>query len=120
MRHGRSTDNAQKPHFEPLSYVDSNRGVDALGAGQEHHDFLLFNLLTLFLQGAKTMKPTKTGPVSNHNDDAKHSSPLGSQQAVAEKAANSKASVKARVDSKNMPDMPAKNLQHTPNSSGKQ
>ena len=65
------------------------------------------------------MNPTKTGPVSNHNDDAKHPSPLGSQQAVAEKAANSKASVKARVDSKNMPDTPDLHHQHTPNSSGR-
>lgn len=65
------------------------------------------------------MKPTKTGPVSNHNDDAKHPSPLGSQQAVAEKAANSKASVKARVDSKNMPDTRDLHHQHTPNSSGR-
>lgn len=65
------------------------------------------------------MKPTKTGPVPTHTDDPKHPSPLGSQQAVAEKAANSKASVKARVDSKNMPDMPDKSLQHTPNSSGR-
>ncbi|MDP3086001.1 MAG: hypothetical protein Q8N44_20220 [Rubrivivax sp.] len=47
------------------------------------------------------MKPTNTGPASSH-DAAKHPSPLGSQQAVAEKAANSAASVKARVDSKNM------------------
>ena len=64
------------------------------------------------------MKPPKTGLVPIH-EDAKHPSPLGSQQAVAEKAANSSASVKARVDSKNMPDTPARNLQHTPNSSGR-
>lgn len=64
------------------------------------------------------MKPVNTGPVASHQD-AKHPSALGSQQAVAEKAADTTASVKARVESKNMPDKPAKNRQHTPNSSGR-
>ncbi|HQZ08276.1 MAG: hypothetical protein KBF63_19000 [Rhodoferax sp.] len=64
------------------------------------------------------MKPTNTGPVPTP-DVPKHPSPLGSQQAVAEKANASKASVKARIDSKNMPDLPALNRQHTPNSSGR-
>lgn len=64
------------------------------------------------------MKAVNTQPASSHNV-AKHPSPLGSQQAVAEKAADSTASVKARVDSKNMPDKPAMNQQHTPNSSGR-
>ena len=64
------------------------------------------------------MKSVNTGPVPNHKV-AKHPSPLGSQQAVAEKAADSIASVKARVDSKNTPNTPAMHLQHTPNSSGR-
>jgi hypothetical protein len=64
------------------------------------------------------MKPVNTKPAPPH-EVAKHPSPLGSQQAVAEKADDSKASVKARIDSKNMPDMPALNRQHTPNSSGR-
>ena len=64
------------------------------------------------------MKPVKTGPAPSH-EVAKHPSPLGSQQAVAEKAADNTSSVKARVDSKNMPDKPAMNHQHTPNSSGR-
>jgi hypothetical protein len=64
------------------------------------------------------MKPTNTGPAPTH-DVAKHPSPLGSQQALVEKADDSKASVKARIDSKNMPDTPAMNRQHTPNSSGR-
>jgi len=64
------------------------------------------------------MKPVNTGPAPSH-EVPKHPSPLGSQQAVAEKAAGSTASVKARVDSKNMPDTPAMHRQHTPNSSGR-
>lgn len=64
------------------------------------------------------MKPVNTGPAPSH-EVAKHPSPLGSQQAVAEKAAGSAASVKARVDSKNMPDKPALDRKHTPNSSGR-
>ncbi len=64
------------------------------------------------------MKPVNTGPTPSHHD-AKHPRPLGSQQAVAEKAADTTPSVKARVDSKNTPDKPAKQGQHTPNSSGR-
>jgi len=64
------------------------------------------------------MKPVNTGPAPSHKV-AKHPSPLGSQQAVAEKASGNTASVKARVDSKNMPDTPALHRQHTPNSSGR-
>ena len=64
------------------------------------------------------MKPVNTGPAPSH-EVAKHPSPLGSQQAVAEKADDSKASVKARMDSKNMPDKPAMNRQNMPNSSGR-
>jgi len=64
------------------------------------------------------MKSDNTKATPSH-DVAKHPSPLGSQQAVAEKASDSSASVKARVDSKNMPDKPAMTHQHTPNSSGK-
>ncbi len=64
------------------------------------------------------MKPVNTGPAPSH-DAAKHPSPLGSQQAIAEKAADSIASVKARVDSKNTPDTPDLHRQHTPNSSGR-
>ena len=44
----------------------------------------------------------------------------GEQQALAEKAANTQSSVKARVDSKNMPDKPPLIHQHMPNSSGRQ
>ncbi len=62
------------------------------------------------------MKPTHTGPVPSH-EVAKHPSPLGSQQAVKEKAADNTASVKARVDSKNMPDKPQLHRQNTANSS---
>ncbi len=64
------------------------------------------------------MKPINTGPAPS-GDVAKHPGPLGSQQPVAEKADDSKASVKARIDSKNMPDLPALHRQHTPNSSGR-
>lgn len=64
------------------------------------------------------MKPITTGPAPSH-EPAKHPGPLGSQQPVAEKAADSTASVKARVDSKNMPDKPALHRQNTPNSSGR-
>lgn len=64
------------------------------------------------------MKRVNTGPAPSH-EVAKHPSPLGGQQAVAEKAADSAANVRARVESKNMPDKPALNRQHTPNSSGR-
>lgn len=64
------------------------------------------------------MKPVNPGTAASH-EVAKHPSPLGSQQAVAEKSAGSTASVRARVDSKNMPDKPAMRRQHTPNSSGR-
>jgi hypothetical protein len=64
------------------------------------------------------MKPVNTGPAANR-DVARHPSPLGSQQGVAEKSDDSKASVKARMDSKNMPDTPALHRQHIPNSSGR-
>ena len=64
------------------------------------------------------MKPVNTGPVASH-EVAKHPSPLRSQQSIAEKAADSAANVKARVDSKNLPDKPELNRQHTPNSSGR-
>ena len=43
----------------------------------------------------------------------------GKQQAIAEKDPGSSASIKARIDSSNMPDKPALNHQHTPNSSGR-
>ena len=65
------------------------------------------------------MKPVNTGPIPSH-EAAKHPAPLGSQQAVKEKAADNTASVKARVDSQNMPDKPALHRQHTPNSSGRE
>ena len=64
------------------------------------------------------MKPVNAGPAPSH-ETSKHPNPLGIQQAVAEKAAGNTASVKARIDSKNMPDKPALHRQHTPNSSGK-
>lgn len=55
-----------------------------------------------------------------HQDPRKHPKPDGGdQQALAEKAANRPASVKARVDSKNMPDKPPLHHQHMPNSSGR-
>lgn len=50
MQKGYSTDKVQKQYFEPLSYVDSNREVDALTARQEHHGSSLFNFLTLFIK----------------------------------------------------------------------
>lgn len=65
------------------------------------------------------MKSDSPNP-SATQDTAKHPEPLGGgKQAVAEKAANSQASVKARVDSQNMPDKPPLHHQHTPNSSGR-
>jgi len=64
------------------------------------------------------MKRVSTKPAPSH-EDAKHPSPLGSQQAVAEKSSGNTASVKARVDSKNMPNTPVMQRQHTPNSSGR-
>jgi len=64
------------------------------------------------------MKPVNTGPAPS-NEVAKHPSPLGIQQAIAEKSADNTASVKARIDSRNMPDKPATHRQHTPNSSGR-
>ena len=68
------------------------------------------------------MKPASNTPIPRHaNPEGKGPQPDGgSQQALAEKAANSPASVKARIDSKNMPDKPPLDHQHTPNSSGRQ
>lgn len=114
----RSKDNLRRGSSEPFSYADSPGSVNVPTAGQGHNELFLIQLAACSHQGVKIMKPPKTGLVPIH-EDAKHPSPLGSQQAVAEKAANSSASVKARVDSKNMPDTPARNLQHTPNSSGR-
>jgi len=65
-----------------------------------------------------SMKPNNAGPVQSH-ETPKHPSPLGSQQAVAEKDANSKASVKSRIESQNLPDKPVLRRQHNPNSSGR-
>lgn len=58
--------------------------------------------------------PTQTGH-KNKGPQADGSE----QQALSEKAANSPASVKARIDSKYMPDKPPLDHQHTPNSSGR-
>ncbi len=64
------------------------------------------------------MKPVKTS--SDKQDTSKHPKPLGGEhQALAEKASNSSVSVKARIDSQNMPDKPALHQQHMPNSSGR-
>lgn len=64
------------------------------------------------------MKISKTG--SNQNRDAaRHPDKLKSQQAVAEKSADNTASVKARVESPNMPDKQALHRIHNPNSSGR-
>ncbi|HYW57857.1 MAG TPA: hypothetical protein VE934_12910 [Polaromonas sp.] len=64
------------------------------------------------------MKPEKAS--SDKQTTSKHPQPLGGEhQALAEKASNSSASVKARIDSKNMPDKPALHQQHMPNSSGR-
>lgn len=67
------------------------------------------------------MKPVSNAhPASQPGHKNKGPQPGGSeQQALAEKAANSPASVKARIDSKNMPDKPPLDHQHTPNSSGR-
>lgn len=65
------------------------------------------------------MKSTKTDPGQNQ-DAAKHPEKLKSQQAVAEKSAGNTASVKARVESQNMPDKPVLHRQHIPNSSGRE
>ncbi len=65
------------------------------------------------------MKPTKAGQTPGPGGP-KHPKPDGGdQQGIAEKAANSTASVKARVESQNMPDKPPLHLQHMPNSSGR-
>lgn len=64
------------------------------------------------------MKTEKTGPNQNR-DAAKHPEKLKSQQAVAEKSAGNTASVKARVESPNMPDKQALHRLHNPNSSGR-
>lgn len=64
----------------------------------------------------KSGKPDPSGPTTG---GSKHPQPLGNQQALAEKAANSQASVKARVESQNMPDKPPLHLQNQPNSSGR-
>ena len=64
------------------------------------------------------MKPVTAGPAPGHQA-SKHPDPLGTQQAVAEKASGNTASVKARIDSQNMPDKPVLHRQHTPNSSGR-
>ena len=61
-----------------------------------------------------------THPPSRSGQKNKGPQPAGSeQQALAEKAANSQASVKARIESKNMPDKPPLDHQHMPNSSGR-
>ena len=78
-------------------------------------DCLVIYLSTQF--GVRFMKEVNTGPTDHKKD--KHPQPLGTQQGVAEKAVDSTATVKARVDSKNMPDLPAMNRQNIPNSSGK-
>ncbi|MDP2817007.1 MAG: hypothetical protein Q8O29_01775 [Polaromonas sp.] len=65
------------------------------------------------------MKSGKPAPSAPTTSGPKHPKPLGSQQALAEKAANSQASVKARVESQNMPDKPPLHLQNQPNSSGR-
>ena len=64
------------------------------------------------------MKITQPGS-SQNRDAAKHPEKLKSQQAVAEKSADNTASVKARVDSPNMPDKQALHRLHNPNSSGR-
>lgn len=66
------------------------------------------------------MKPVKRSPNPSHQDAPKHPRQLGGeQQALAEKAAGSSASVKARIESQNMPDKPPLHHQHMPNSSGR-
>lgn len=65
------------------------------------------------------MKSGKSNPSGSTSAGPKHSQPLGSQQALAEKAPNSQVSVKARVESQNMPDKPPLHLQNQPNSSGR-
>lgn len=66
----------------------------------------------------KPLPSTHAPSPSGHKN--KGPQPAGSeQQALAEKAANSQASVKARIDSKNMPDKPPLDHQHMPNSSGR-
>lgn len=63
-------------------------------------------------RGTASKKPSPDGP--------KHPQPAGgAQQALAEKSANNTASVKARVESNNMPDKPPLILQNMPNSSGR-
>lgn len=67
------------------------------------------------------MKPVSNTQVPGHADPKSKGleADSGAQQALAEKASNSQASVKARIDSKNMPDKPPLRHQHTPNSSGR-
>jgi hypothetical protein len=66
------------------------------------------------------MKQVNRSPNPSHQDAPKHPKPLGGDhQALAEKAADSSASVKARIESQNLPDKPPLDHQHTPNSSGR-
>ena len=66
----------------------------------------------------KPISAAHTPGQSGHKNNGPQPDP-SEQQALAEKAANSQASVKARIDSKNMPDKPPLDHQHMPNSSGR-
>lgn len=66
----------------------------------------------------KPVSPGQSPGQGSHKAKGPQPDP-GEQQALAEKAANSQASIKARIDSQNMPDKPPLDLQHTPNSSGR-
>lgn len=65
------------------------------------------------------MNHDKTGKTPSAKAPQHRTPDVPEQQAIAEKSANSKASVKARIESQNMPDKPAMTHQHQPNSSGR-
>ena len=64
------------------------------------------------------MTAGKTRPSPDHAQSRSDKAEAG-QQALAEKAANTTAAVKARVESSNMPDKPPWRHPHTPNSFGR-
>lgn len=65
------------------------------------------------------MKPEKSGKTLSDKAPQHRTPDVPAQQAIAEKSANSSASVKARIESQNMPDKPAMTHQNQPNSSGR-
>ncbi len=65
------------------------------------------------------MKPVNTRQNANRGGPKAPKPDGGEQQALAEKSSKNTASVKARVESTNMPDKPPLHHQNMPNSSGR-